>query len=421
MGRRSTFTPPPGPPRPRLHRPFATGVAIGVGALVLAGTQAMTADAFSWRSGAQPVHHTASAAHRPGGRAAMAAYRAWLAAHHLPPGTTGRPTPSASRPVVTPSPAASRPAVTPGPTMTPGPTTAPGSTTVAVGTSSRPFTARSPWNSPLPADPAIDPASSAIASRVLANPSLVVNLDLYAFGIPFYTATASTPRVLLGGRGPQTSVPIDASWTPNTGGDHKMNVIDPSTHTIYELQGYAPATRSVYWYVKHDYVTGLGDGYPTNGEGRGPTGSGLTQAGGIIRIADIKAGSIDHALSFLTSSPVAKLFRYPASSTDGTYGGSDGVQEGMRIQLDPSVHVDSIPGITPGEKMIAKALQKYGAYCVDNGGGNNQAMGFYAEKPIAGQADPYPAVGFTQDWPQLPHIPRDKLRVVAASVTQAPQ
>ena len=45
----------------------------------------------------------------------------------------------------------------------------------------------------MPSGAVIDPDSSAIVQAVLANPDLVVNLDNYDFGIPFYTATASTP------------------------------------------------------------------------------------------------------------------------------------------------------------------------------------------------------------------------------------
>ncbi len=288
----------------------------------------------------------------------------------------------------------------------------------AAGTVQRLFAAASPWNTPIASNAASDPQSSQIVSNVLDNRSLVMNLNLYAFGIPFYTATASTPRVQLGGNNPIGAVPVDPSWAPNDGGDHKMNVIDPTTRTVYELQGYDPGARTVQWAVKKDYGSSLADGYPENGGQAGPTGSGLTQSGGVVRMSEIASGRIDHALSFITSAPVAG-FRYPASHSDGE-GGGVGLQEGMRIQLDPTLDVDAVPGITPGEKAIAKALQQYGAYCTDTGRGNNQAMGFYMEKPKSGDADPYGAAGFSQDWAQLPHIPRDRLRVLAADATPRP-
>ena len=290
---------------------------------------------------------------------------------------------------------------------------------IKYGTPEHPFDCKSPWNTPLPKNPVIDPNSGAISKAVLTANDRVVNMILYAFGQPVYTSTATTPYATVGGRGPHFNLPLDPSWRPNAGADSKMNIFDTKTGTSYELQGYNQNDKSAYWGVKHNYVTGLADGYPTNGEGAGPTGSGMSQLAGMVRISDIKSGKIEHALSFITSDPQAGAFRYPASGTDGKRTAPYGIAEGMRIQLDPTLNVDTLPGITAGEKMVAKALQKYGAYCTDTGGGNNMAMGFYAEKPTT-TADPYPGVGFNGDWAQLTHVPRDRYRVVDASVTKRP-
>ena len=279
------------------------------------------------------------------------------------------------------------------------------------------FAASSPWNRAIPAGAALDPQSTRISRSVLTNPSLVVNLAIYAYGIPFYTATSSTPRVVLRGRGSTgAKIPLDPSWAPNVGGDRKMNVIDPATRSVFELQYYDRAARSAYWMVQRNIATGSGDGTASNGR-TGPTGSGMSQAGGVIRISELKSGRIDHALSFITSAPVASRHRYPATSTDGTSRASVGMEEGMRIQLDPGLNLGSLH-LSKAESAIARAMQVYGAYCVDNGGGNNQAMGFYAEQPTKATGDPYASVGLTGDWAQLRGIPRSAYRVLAASVTR---
>ena len=333
---------------------------------------------------------------------------------------------SVSSPSPAPSSATSSSAPTPFPRsaataspseMPSGPASSAPAASAAAGAVRRLFSADSPWNTPIPTGASTDPASEAIASQVLTNPALVVNVNLYEFAIPFQTATSSTPRVVLNGAAELGPVPLDPSWRPNNGADHKLNILDPATRTVFELQGFDPGNRSVQWAVKKDYGSSLADGYPADGRA-GPTGSGLTQAGGVVRLEEIKAGRIDHALSFITSRPVNR-FRYPASHSDGSIGGV-GLEEGMRIQLDPSLDVDAIPGITPGEAAIAKALQRYGAYATDNGGGNNQAIGIYMEQVKPGEADPYPAAGFKEDWAQLRHIPRDKLRVLAADATPRP-
>ena len=281
---------------------------------------------------------------------------------------------------------------------------------------SRLFAADSPWNQRIPEDPAIDRNSSAIGREVLRSTRLVVNAAIYAYGIPFYTATSSTPMVHLTGRGALADpIPLDPSWKPNTGGDRKLNVLDPDRGLVYELQGYQPAKRSVYWAVVRDIVGGSGDGRTSRGR-RGPTGSGMSQAGGVIRIAEIRSGSIDHALSFITANP-ADGFRYPATHGDGSNRSAGAIEEGMRVQLDPALDLDGL-GLGKAERAIARALQMYGAFCTDTGAGNNMAMGFYAEKPTAVTGDPYRAAGLDQDWAQLKRIPRSALRVIAASVTR---
>jgi hypothetical protein len=285
------------------------------------------------------------------------------------------------------------------------------------GAPDRLFAPDSPWNTPIERDAVVDPDSDRIVAKVLNAPDLLVNLDLISFGQPFFTADASTPRVVLGGRNPIGAIPIDPAWAPNPGADAKMNVIDPTTHSVYELQGYDRAARTVYWAVRHDYRTSLADGYPEDGLA-GPTGSGMSQAAGTIRAADLEAGSIDHALSFISSEPV-RGFRYPASHSDGT-GSGIGIQEGMRVQLDPSIDVDAIKGMSRGERMIARALQRYGAFCTDTGRRNNQAMGFYVERPTPSTQHAYDAAGLTEDWQVLDKLPRGSLRVLGPSATPRP-
>ena len=77
---------------------------------------------------------------------------------------------------------------------------------------------------------------------------------------------------------------------------------------------------------------------------------------------------------------------------------------------DPSIDVDSIPGITPGEKIVAHALQTYGAYCRDTAGAK---LAFSFEDP-AGKPNPYPELGFPWDYYDMPHIPWNHLRVLSS-------
>jgi len=303
------------------------------------------------------------------------------------------------------------------------------------GTPLHPFAASSFWNTLLPDNPTLDPNNAAICSAVLGPGTynrtgtlqLILNLTTGPYAQPCYIADGSTPRVaitgsLAFGRGATATIPYQNGWVANTGADQKINIFDTTSGYVYELDGFVNnnGTLSTYYGTRRSYVNESGDGYPVNAEGAGPTGSGMSQVGGMIRVSDLQSGSIDHALNFLTSNPMSGTYRYPASNVDGTRTEADGLQEGMRIQLDPAVNVNAISGMSAGERMIARALQLYGAFCTDNGGDNNMACGFYVEEYTGTGPDPYAAVGITSDWFQLSHIPRSSLRVLDASMTPQP-
>jgi hypothetical protein len=127
----------------------------------------------------------------------------------------------------------------------------------------------------------------------------------------------------------------------------------------------------------------------------------------VVRTDEMRSGHIDHALVFSTNN-ACPAFRFPASKSDGSSGRADCIPEGTRVQLDPSFDVAGAPGLTPGERTVATALQQYGAYAIDNGGAN---MAFVFESP-SGEADPYPAVGFSWDYFGMDHIPWSQLRVL---------
>ena len=71
--------------------------------------------------------------------------------------------------------------------------------------------------------------------------------------------------------------------------------------------------------------------------------------------------------------------------------------------------------ITPAEKVIAKTLQTYGAYVVDQG---NSALAFiFQTVPGATSSNPgaeYTSAGLAWDYADMPDIPWSALRVLAA-------
>lgn len=282
-------------------------------------------------------------------------------------------------------------------------------TTTAISPVSVAFASTSPWNVPIPAAPALDPNSGAIAAYLSSE--LKAYADLYEYGTPVWEASVSDPFNTVSCTESwgtcqlsQQQIPIPAVAEPSGGSDGSMVVIDSSTHMGYD-----------FWRASRTSLTSWSAGWGTRfemggpGTGGGATGAGVPLLAGLPRLAEMAQGLISHALAFASNNTCASVYRYPASKTDGKSGQSNCIPEGARIQLDPSIDVDAIPGITPGEKIVAHALQTYGAYCKDTGGAK-LAFGF--ENP-AGKPNPYPALGFSWDYYDMPHIPWSRLRVLS--------
>lgn len=265
------------------------------------------------------------------------------------------------------------------------------------------------WNSRIPATPRLDPGGAAMV-RYLAGTKQGIVADLYAYGVPIYSTTSTTPLQRVTCTMPwgpcdleRARVPIPANARPNSGSDAAMVVVDPAARRSYEFW---QARR-----VDTGWRTSWGEIVALDGKGTGgATGSGISRLAGVVRASEIARREIPHALVFSTDNACTKSFRTPATKTDGVSTRADCVPEGARLQLSPSINVDRIPGITPAERAVAQALQTYGAYAIDVGGAR---AAFIFEKPPS-SFDPYPAAGLPWDYYHMPHIPWQQLRVLAA-------
>ena len=230
-----------------------------------------------------------------------------------------------------------------------------------------------PINTVIPASPVLDAESTAIAQALISGTQV---LNVIEYGVPIVYATAATPRWAIvptntGAWGPNPfqgrTIPMDMTWKPQSvAADGALVVVDTDAKTcygFYELDLSGPAPVCTWGEVSDRTSMTL-----TTITGKA-TGCGVPRGAGIIREEEWARGFIDHALVFSTDIARPTTFRVPATSTDGANlaGGSVTIQEGTRIQLDPTLNVDAQSWL-PFRKIIAKALQTYGAYCIDNGG-----------------------------------------------------
>lgn len=276
----------------------------------------------------------------------------------------------------------------------------------------QPFAENSPFRTLIPPDAPVDPNSAAMINAVAWDHS--ANASTIEFGIPIYTAGPQTPRYTVPCTIPEwghcpfdgLQVPIPDGARPQEGSDGAMVVIDPVSRTIFEFWLAKPGNRS--WTTGFAAVNSL-DG---SGWGGASTGSGASRLAGVVRVAEIAQGSIPHALAMQSYNVCAKVFRPPALKTDGQSTKPDCLPEGTRIQLDPSLDLGSL-GLTRAERLVAEALQRYGAYIMDVSA-SALSVSFERDDSAApgtvGQT--YAAAGLQWDYDGMTNIPWKKLRVL---------
>jgi hypothetical protein len=304
----------------------------------------------------------------------------------------------------------------------------------------RPFSADSPWNTPIGENPKLDPNSDVLAADVGAGGDLYINMAEWSVMVKYFDSSAApkrSVRALYEGRygrgfGPDDLVPLPADTLPEGATDaqtHYTTLVDPVRNIAWD-------TRQLGKSLQGDWFAGFGTKVDLTGTGvsmpwmkaersdlaAGPRPSGTPLIAGLIRVDEVKAGRIDHALAF--AYPMAQTGKFvPPASTALTAASPEGERHiglpmGARIQLDPAYDIDQTL-LSPGAKVVAKALQEYGAILVDEAG----ATVLYAESGAEQLAawDGVLAAGdlqmlFTQDFiathfrvidtgPALPGIP----------------
>ena len=271
------------------------------------------------------------------------------------------------------------------------------------------------WNQPIAATAALDPGSAAMVAKALVPYQAAANFwaGSNTYARPLAYANPASPLYAVGCSkyDCQTAVSfrIPLYATPSTGADHHLVVINAITGQELDL-----------WLASHDPDSGTwtaGGRYLTDPSGRGSicaapqhcqgaVASGFAAFGGIIRPEEIAQGHIDHALFFTTPYTRAGFIACPATHTDGQQNDPAAIPEGGRIQLDPAFNVDA-QSWPRWEKVLAHALQTYGAYLGDTGG----SVSFFAEAPLDRGYDAWSLVGVPA-FASLSNLPWDHFRVL---------
>jgi hypothetical protein len=352
---------------------------------------------------------------------------------------TSAPTPAQTMvepalPEVLVEPPAHAPVPAPGPNLAVEPKT--GAVTEAASTlvEGYPFGPSSVWRSVI-RDAPLARNSAAMVNHLAGTVSDryggVAAFNAYQYNNSYYVAAPGTRRVdvafhdcqgkghtpggLSGHGGHFTDVPIPDGAVPSPGDDKALSIYAPETDQLWEFWVVERTDDgwSACWGGRIDNVS-RNPGYFS--DGFGATATGLAGTGGMVRLADVRSGRIEHAMALAIPNPrIWYEFSWPAQRSDGWDENPDAAPEGTRLRLDPSIDVSTL-GLHPVATMIAEAAQEYGFIVVDKAGSVSVIAESGAPEQAATGVDPWAVLlvgsqvydvlaGFP--WDRLQALPRD--------------
>jgi hypothetical protein len=272
------------------------------------------------------------------------------------------------------------------------------------------FSAKSPFNQKIPKSARVAPDSPQKVARIVdvtSRQPFVVALRRWSVPVFIVRGPIATQRVrLLASWAPRSFevAPIPANAQPDPAGDGHMAVIDLANRCEYDFIG-----------ARHDgggWVSGWANSLSLDGTGIYPRGlstraSGFALLAGLIFPQELARGAIRHALVF--SYPYTKSNASVSPATEATGATSDplALPMGTLLRLNPALDLRTLP-LTPYERIIARALQVYGMYLGDTGGG----LSIYAANPLSSSARSYTGLLPDEDYPSLGNIPLSQLQII---------
>lgn len=284
------------------------------------------------------------------------------------------------------------------------------SVAVAFPAAPRPFSPSSFWNTQVEASAPLDPRSGelmrtfretiAFERAAAEEPSL----NTSRWSVPVYRVGASQPTIRVKLDRSYRSPALQAAWEkvplppnahPAGGTDRHLVVWQPSTDHLWEFwrMSHPETGWRAAWGGAMDHASSNPGVYgpyawPGATPAWGASASSLSIAGGLITIADIESGRIDHALAMAYPDVREGVYTLPAHRTDGIVASRMVLPEGAHLRLDPKLDLSTLP-MPRLTRMIAEAAQKYGIFLRSRAG----HVVLYGQDPTPGVADPYTGPG----------------------------
>ncbi len=235
------------------------------------------------------------------------------------------------------------------------------------------FPADNVWNVPvtdLPVDPDSDAYVASIGIDEGLHPDFGTEYEGAPIGIPFVAVSESQEPVEVAVEVAEESdpgpypIPPDApiEGGPDADGDRHVLVLETDNCRLYELFDAHPL-RSGGWRA------GSGAIFPLTSNDLRPAGwtsadaAGLPILAGLVRYGEVASGRIDHAIR-ITVPRTQRRYVWPARHFASSDRNPALPPMGLRLRLKASVDISRYRG---GNRVILRALKKYGAIVADNG------------------------------------------------------
>jgi hypothetical protein len=283
-----------------------------------------------------------------------------------------------------------------------------------------PFRDDSWWNTPLPGDAPRHPQGSDILDYLRTAPDsgrgclMLAGAGESHWGTPLYWTEPSDPEYDVTGvvqqRPPELrSLRIPVGARPASNSDDSMSIFDVDRGYVVALTDAEYDEDDDTWTAGGATVTyldsnglhvdtGRSDDPRNIGSHRGNNGATMA-----VSWDQVQDGAVRHVLKIAAGPEVANRYVFPMVGSDGDYEGSrpEVPPQGLRLRIKASVDLQELD-LHPEALVIARALQRFGAYIGDSGGTtalkleNTRAEG-------RGQAWHLPAdalcgLPFTDDW-----------------------
>lgn len=288
------------------------------------------------------------------------------------------------------------------------------------------WTRRVTWANPLASNSAA--VVSNLRSQITPYYGGVAAFNVEHYNASFYMVPAGQPRLDITfhdcqGKGSAPTgvydgakhfkqVPVPTGAVPANGDDSAMTIYSPSTDQVWEfwkMRKNSLGKWEACWGGRLDQASTKVGYFPYP---FGTTATGLVMAAGMVSLADVRKGSIDHAMYLMVrNARVEPHYSYPALRGDGDSWDTNAPMEGQRFRLDPNLDLSKY-NLTPVGRMVAVAAQKYGFIVGDKGG----AVGIIAESGaletrLTGK-DPWDSLLTTPTYEVLRNFPWDKVQAL---------